>query len=127
MGQIHTIGTTYKHKNGDFFILISITVCDEPDHAVLISLTDGGIWSDPQEANVEGNYISDSEFYEVACRKPDDFKKVDNPIRQARKRLAYIEKKLATEETDISRVIMHDIQIELQEILDEREKSEDQG
>ena len=30
MGQIHTIGTTYKHKNGDFFILISITVCDEP-------------------------------------------------------------------------------------------------
>ena len=52
---------------------------------------------------------------------------MDNPIRQARKRLAYIEKKLATEETDISRVIMHDIQIELQEILDEREKSEDQG
>ena len=126
MGQIHTIGTTYKHKNGDFFILISITVCDEPDHAVLISLTDGGIWSDPVEANCEGNYISDSEFYEVACRKPDDFKKVDNPIRQARKRLAYIEKKLATEEIDISRVIMHDIQIELQEILDEREKSEDQ-
>jgi hypothetical protein len=125
MGQIHNIGQTYKHKNGDFFILVELA--GEPDKAVLISMTDGGVWCDPQEANCSGNYIGDWDFDDVAGGKAADFKQVKNPIRQARKRLADNKKKLETDGDKISRAFRRQIQVELQEILDEREKQEDQG